>query len=159
VIRVYQWVIKAKIRGFYPAEFSGLETSVFLTINSQNLKIAMKKIAIISIIIALSIISHAAFAQNANNANNAKWVKVYLKSSSLLPRGVGIKEINPNGKVEVSYRGNWMPFTRNIWEVPVGTRLEYIADKSVIMSGKAADYKGKLIVEVKAADGGKTFTF
>ena len=119
----------------------------------------MKKIAIISTIIALFLVTNAAFAQNADNTNNAKWVKVYLKSNSLLPKGVGIKEINPNGKVEVSYRGNWMPFARNIWAVPVGTRLEYIADKSVIMSGKAADYQGKLIVEVKATDDGKTFTF
>jgi hypothetical protein len=43
--------------------------------------------------------------------------------------------------------------------VPVGTRLEYIADKSVVMSGNAASVKGKLIVEVKAADEGKTFSF
>jgi hypothetical protein len=119
----------------------------------------MKKIGIALTITALMMISQAMFAQNADNTNNAKWVKIYLKSNSLLPKGVGIKEINPNGKVGVSYRGSWMPFARNIWEVPVGTRLEYIADKSVIMSGKAADYQGKLIVEVKATDDGKTFTF
>jgi hypothetical protein len=148
VIRVYQWDIKAKINCSYP--------SVFLTINNQNSRKTMKKIAIVSSIIALFLVTNATFAQNTNNT---KWVKIYLKSNSLLPKGVGIKEINPNGKVEVSYRGSWMPFARNIWEVPVGTRLEYIADKSVIMSGNAATYQGKLIVDVKATDDGKTFTF
>lgn len=110
----------------------------------------------ITIIIVLCILSNKTFTQTNGNV---KWVKIYLKSNSLLPKGVGIKEINPNGKVEISYRGSWMPFARNIFAVPVGTRLEYIADKSVIMSGNAANYKGKLIVEVKDTDDGKTFTF
>jgi hypothetical protein len=85
--------------------------------------------------------------------------QIYLKNNSLLPKGVGIKEVKPNAPVSTSFRGSWMPFATKIWEVPVGTRLEYLTEKSAIMSGNAASVQGKLIVEVKASDEGKTFTF
>ncbi len=120
----------------------------------------MKKCALISTvltIIALFVASNNSIAQNAPAPTQS--VKVYLKNNSLLPKGVGIKTIKPDASVNTSYSSMWMPFASKVWEVPVGTRLEYIADKSVIMSGNAAAYKGALIVEVKASDAGKTFTF
>jgi hypothetical protein len=86
-------------------------------------------------------------------------VKIYLKNYSLLPKGVGLKMIKPNQEVDISYRGSWMPLAKKAFEVAVGTRIEFIADKSAIMSGKADQYQGKLIVTVKADDAGKTFSF
>jgi hypothetical protein len=119
----------------------------------------MKKqgfISTICTIIALFVMSNITFAQSAESV---KKVKVYLKNNSWLPKGIGIKEVKPDATVNTSYMGSWMPLATKMWEVPVGTRLEYIADKSVVMSGNAAAVKGKLIVEVKATDEGKTFTF
>ena len=119
----------------------------------------MKKqvfISTICTIISLVVMSNITFAQSTENL---KKVKVYLKNNSWLPKGVGIKEVKPDASISTSYMGLWMPLATKMWEVPVGTRLEYIADKSVVMSGNAASVKGKLIVEVKAADEGKTFAF
>jgi hypothetical protein len=116
----------------------------------------VSKLPVIALVFALFIVSQSAFAQTANNN---KMVKIYLKNNSLLPKGVGIKEIKPNMPITNAYVGSWMPFSSKLWEVPVGTRLEYITDKSVIMAGNAAKVQGKLIVEVKAMDDGKTFTF
>lgn len=119
----------------------------------------MKKQAFISTIctiIAVFVMSNITFAQSTESV---KKVKVYLKNKSWLPKGVGIKEVKPDASVNTSYMGSWMPLATKMWEVPVGTRLEYIADKSVVMSGNAAAVKGKLIVEVKAEDEGKTFSF
>jgi hypothetical protein len=119
----------------------------------------MKKSVFLSIvftIIALLSASNLTFAQSANAP---KMVKIYLKNNSLLPKGVGIKEVKPDASVNTSFRGSWMPFASKIWEVAVGTRLEYITDKSAIMSGNAASVQGKFIVEVKASDEGKTFNF
>jgi hypothetical protein len=119
----------------------------------------MKKQAFISTIctiISVFVMSNITFAQSTESV---KKVKVYLKNNSWLPKGVGIKEVKPDASVNTSYTGAWMPLATKMWEVPVGTRLEYIADKSVVMGGNAAAVKGKLIVEVKAADEGKTFTF
>jgi hypothetical protein len=119
----------------------------------------MKKqvyISTICTIIALFVMSNITFAQSTESV---KKVKIYLKNNSWLPKGVGIKEVKLDASVNTSYMGTWMPLATKMWEVPVGTRLEYIADKSMIMSGNTAAVKGKLIVEVKAADEGKTFTF
>jgi hypothetical protein len=119
----------------------------------------MKKLSFISTIctiIALFVMSNTTFAQSTESV---KKVKVYLKNSSWLPKGVGIKEVKPDATVNTSYTGTWMPLATKVWEVPVGTRLEYIADKSVIMNGNTAAVKGKLIVDVKATDEGKTFAF
>jgi hypothetical protein len=119
----------------------------------------MKKQAFISTIctiIALILMSNSTFAQSTESV---KKVKIYLKNNSWLPKGVGIKEVKPDASINTSYTGTWMPLASKMWEVPVGTRLEYIADKSMIMSGNAAAVKGKFIVEVKAADEGKTFSF
>jgi hypothetical protein len=116
----------------------------------------VSKLLVIALIFILLMVSQSAFAQTANNN---KMVQIYLKNNSLLPKGVGIKEIKPNVPITNAYIGSWMPFSSKLWEVPVGTRLEYIADKSVIMAGNAAKVQGKLIVEVKVTDEGKTFTF
>lgn len=119
----------------------------------------MKKQAFISTIctiIALFMMSNSTFAQSIESV---KKVKIYLKNSSFLPKGVGIKEVKLDASVTTNYTGMWMPRAVKMWEIPVGTRLEYIADKSVVMSGNAAAVKGKLIVEVKATDEGKTFAF
>lgn len=119
----------------------------------------MKKQACLSTIFgifAIVLMSNTAIAQTDISQ---KTVKIYLKSNSWLPKGVGIKEIKPNQTITNSYIGSWMPFSSRVWEVPVGTRLEYISDKTAIMAGNAALAKGKLIVEVRATDEGKTFTF
>jgi hypothetical protein len=119
----------------------------------------MKKQAFLSTIctiIALFLMSNSTFAQSTESG---KKVKIYLKNNSWLPKGVGIKEVKPDASVNTSYTGMWMPLATKIWEVQVGTRLEYIADKSMIMSGNASAVKGKLIVAVKAEDEGKTFSF
>ena len=119
----------------------------------------MKKQAFISTIctiIAFFVMSNITYAQSTESV---KKVKIYLKNSSFLPKGVGIKEVKPDASVNTSYTGMWMPLSSKMWEVAVGTRLEYIADKSMIMNGNAATMKGKLIVEVQAVDEGKTFVF
>jgi hypothetical protein len=116
----------------------------------------MKKCAFISTVLTIIALF---VASNNGVAQNPQTVKVYLKNNSLLPKGVGIKQIKPDASVSTNYSGMWMPFASKVWEVPVGTRLEYIADKSVIMSGNAANYQGKLIVAVQASDAGKTFSF
>jgi hypothetical protein len=116
----------------------------------------VSKLPVIALVFSLFMVSQSAFAQATTND---KMVKIYLKSNSFLPKGVGIKEVKPNMPITNAYIGSWMPFSSKLWEVPVGTRLEYIADKSAIMAGNAAKVQGKLIVEVKATDEGKTFTF
>jgi hypothetical protein len=119
----------------------------------------VKKSSVLSIVMMVIVLFLASNSTFAQSANSPKLVKVYLKNNSLLPKGVGIKEVKPNAGISTSFRGSWMPFASKMWEVPVGTRLEYIADKSAIMGGNASSVQGKLIIEVKASDEGKTFSF
>jgi hypothetical protein len=91
--------------------------------------------------------------------NEAPLVNIYLKNHSLLPKGVGLKITKPQQTPDISFYGSWMPFAKKMLALPVGTKVEFISDKAVVMSGNAASHSGKLIAEVKAADQGKVFSF
>jgi hypothetical protein len=95
----------------------------------------------------------------AMGQNEAPLVKIYLKNNSLLPKGVGLKITKPDLEPSTSFYGSWMPLAKKELNLPIGTKVEYISNKALVMSGNAKKHQGKLIAEVKAGDRDKVFSF
>jgi hypothetical protein len=99
------------------------------------------------------------FSNTVLGQNEGPLVKIYLKNHSLLPKGVGLKITRPMQAPDISFYGTWMPFAKKMLALPVGTKVEFISDKAVVMSGNAASHSGKLVAEVKAEDSDRIFSF
>jgi hypothetical protein len=108
---------------------------------------------------ALFICASMCISTTAMGQNEAPLVKIYLKNHSLLPKGVGLKITRPEQEPSTSFYGSWMPLTKKELNLPVGTKVEFVSNKALVMSGNAGKYQGKLIAEVKAGDREKVFSF
>ena len=86
-------------------------------------------------------------------------VKFYVKNNSILPHRFIIKLKDPSENGHGSHVGMWLPFQTNVYEMPVGSTVEKMrsSDVAIMMNGQGNSIFGKMIVQVKASDAGKTF--
>lgn len=94
----------------------------------------------------------------SSHALTAQTVQFKLRNNHIFPKSVLLLKIAPDGQKETSYYGGWFPFRRKTIELQVGARLEYLKKDKVptAMSGDFSTLSGRLLLEVKAGDAGKT---